>query len=52
MDAYVRSNAITVPDRAGRMRVKDVCERKGQGTASLGLDRFHLTITVRRQRPR
>lgn len=44
LDAYVRDNDITVPERAGRMRVKDVCERKGQGTASLGLDRYYLMV--------
>ena len=35
---------IEVPERAGAMRVKDVAERKGQGTASLGLDRYYLLI--------
>ncbi len=44
IDNYVDDNGITVPERAGSMRVKDVCERKGQGTASLGLDRFYLMI--------
>ena len=33
-----------MPDRAGEMRVKDVAIRRGQGTASLGLDRFYVLI--------
>lgn len=41
---YQRENDITVPARAGQLRIKDVCERKGQGTASLGLDRYYLMI--------
>lgn len=44
LDAYVRDDGIEVPERAGRMRVKDVCMRLGQGTASLGLPRYYLMI--------
>ncbi len=44
IDQYVSDNKIAVPARAGRMRVKDVCIRKGQGTASLGLARYYLMI--------
>ncbi|MCH1868092.1 DUF2252 family protein [Nocardioides sp. CFH 31398] len=45
LDAYVRSNDIDVPqDRTPGMRVKDVCMRLGQGTASLGLPRYYLMI--------
>ncbi len=44
LDRFVRDNAIEVPERAGRMRVKDVCQRLGQGTASLGLPRYYLMV--------
>ena len=44
LDRFVRDNDVEVPDRAGRMRVKDVCERLGQGTASLGLPRYYLMV--------
>ena len=44
VDRYVEGNDIVVPPRAGRMRVKDVAERKGQGTASLGLARYYVLI--------
>lgn len=44
IDRFVQTNDIDVPERASGMRVKDVCERKGQGTASLGLARFYLLI--------
>ncbi len=44
IDRYVKANAIPVPPRAGGMRVRDVCERKGQGTASLGLARYYVLI--------
>jgi uncharacterized protein (DUF2252 family) len=44
VDDYVRDCGIEVPERAAAMRVKDVAERKGQGTASLGLDRYYLLI--------
>lgn len=32
------------PDRAGELKVKDVCVRHGQGTASLGLPRYYVLI--------
>ncbi|MGY1915270.1 DUF2252 family protein [Blastococcus sp. SYSU DS0973] len=44
VDRYVADNEVPVPERAGRMRVKDVAERKGAGTASLGLTRFFVLI--------
>ncbi|MCH4813813.1 DUF2252 domain-containing protein [Vreelandella neptunia] len=40
----VKKNAIEVPERANGMRVKDVAIRRGQGTASLGLDRYYVLI--------
>lgn len=44
VDRYVRESDISVPERAGSMRVKDVAERRGQGTASLGLVRYYVMI--------
>ncbi|MEN8704957.1 MAG: DUF2252 family protein [Nocardioides marinisabuli] len=44
IDRFVRDNDIEVPERAGAMRVKDVCQRLGQGTASLGLPRYYLMV--------
>ena len=44
LDRFVRENDVDVPGRAGSMRVKDVCERHGQGTASLGLPRYYLMV--------
>lgn len=44
MDAYAADRHIDEPTRAPGLRVKDVCERKGQGTASLGLSRYYLLI--------
>lgn len=44
LDGFVTDNDIDVPVRAGRMRVKDVCQRLGQGTASLGLPRYYLMV--------
>jgi uncharacterized protein (DUF2252 family) len=44
LDAFVADNDIVVPERAGAMKVKDVCQRLGQGTASLGLPRYYLMI--------
>lgn len=41
---FVRDNEVIVPERAAQMRVKDVCERLGQGTASLGLPRYYLMV--------
>ncbi|WP_082630943.1 DUF2252 domain-containing protein [Roseovarius atlanticus] len=39
-----KSNKIDTPDRAGALKVKDVCVRHGQGTASLGLPRYYVLI--------
>jgi uncharacterized protein (DUF2252 family) len=44
IERFLRVNDVTVPERAGTMRVKDVAERKGAGTASLGLTRFYVLI--------
>ncbi|MCV7368431.1 hypothetical protein CRI77_09790 [Mycolicibacterium duvalii] len=44
IDRYVAESGITVPPRAGAMQVKDVAERRGQGTASLGLVRYYVMI--------
>ena len=44
LDRYVADSGLEAPERAGELRVKDVCERKGQGTASLGLARYYLLI--------
>lgn len=44
IDRFVEENNVTVPDRAGNMRVKDVAVRMGQGTASLGLSRYYVLI--------
>jgi uncharacterized protein (DUF2252 family) len=39
-----KSKGFKTPDRAGELRVKDVCVRHGQGTASLGLPRYYVLI--------
>jgi uncharacterized protein (DUF2252 family) len=44
VERFVRVNDVAVPERAGDLRVKDVAERKGAGTASLGLTRFYLLV--------
>ena len=44
LDAFVVDNDIDVPARTAGMKVKDVCKRLGQGTASLGLPRYYLMI--------
>ncbi|TYP88936.1 DUF2252 domain-containing protein [Blastococcus xanthinilyticus] len=44
VERFVEGNQVPVPERAGRMRVKDVAERKSAGTASLGLPRFFVLI--------
>ncbi|MEE8599797.1 DUF2252 family protein [Euzebya tangerina] len=44
IDRLITENDIEIPDRTAGMRVKDVCIRRGQGTASLGLDRFYVLI--------
>jgi uncharacterized protein (DUF2252 family) len=43
-DRLVKENDIKVPERAKGMRVKDVALRRGQGTASLGLNRYYVLI--------
>ncbi|MGY1858354.1 DUF2252 family protein [Modestobacter sp. SYSU DS0290] len=44
VDRFVAENEVQVPERAGRMRVKDVAERRNAGTASLGLTRYYVLI--------
>lgn len=44
MDRLVLDNGIEPPERAGELLVKDVAARRGQGTASLGLDRYYVLI--------
>lgn len=44
LDKLGKSKGFTAPDRAGDMKVKDVCVRHGQGTASLGLPRYYVLI--------
>lgn len=40
--AYARDTDL--PARAGELKVKDVAERKGAGTASIGLPRYYVLI--------
>lgn len=42
VDRYTAEREL--PDRAGPLRVKDVAERKGSGTASLGLTRYWILL--------
>jgi len=44
VDRLIEANDITPPGRAGDMRVKDVAIRHGQGTASLGLQRYYVML--------
>ncbi|OMQ15792.1 hypothetical protein A7K94_0207020 [Modestobacter sp. VKM Ac-2676] len=44
VDRYVAENEVAVPERAAGMRVKAVAERRGAGTASLGLARYFVLI--------
>lgn len=44
LDRYVEESGVSVPERAGAMKVKDVAERRGQGTASLGLVRYYVML--------
>ncbi|MCG7595681.1 DUF2252 domain-containing protein [Mycobacterium sp. PSTR-4-N] len=44
INRYVEESGLSVPARAGSMKVKDVVERRGQGTASLGLVRYYVMI--------
>ncbi len=49
IDGFAAERRDSLPERAGAMRVKDVCERRGQGTASLGLTRYYVLIEGPRQ---
>lgn len=44
INALARTKGFRKPDRAGELKVKDVCVRHGQGTASLGLPRYYVLI--------
>ncbi|ORE98608.1 DUF2252 family protein [Aurantimonas sp. 22II-16-19i] len=44
IDDLAKANGIDAPKRAGELKVKDVCMRHGQGTASLGLPRYYVLI--------
>jgi len=44
LQRLVDENEIRVPERAGDLRLKDVAQRRGQGTASLGLPRYYLLV--------
>ena len=44
IDRYVEESGVSVPARAAASGVKDVAERRGQGTASLGLVRYYVMI--------
>ncbi len=44
IDRFARENELDVPDRTPGLQVKDVARRTGQGTASLGLDRYYLLL--------
>ncbi|MCX2522751.1 DUF2252 domain-containing protein [Larsenimonas rhizosphaerae] len=43
-DRLIKDNGIEIPTRTEGMRVKDVAIRRGQGTASLGLNRYYVLI--------
>lgn len=40
----MKTKGIDIPPRAGELKVKDVCVRHRQGTASLGLPRYYVLI--------
>ena len=44
IDGLAKSNGIEPDSLHGQLRVKDVARRHGQGTASLGLDRFYILL--------
>lgn len=44
VDAYKKSSLPDPPARAGELKVKDVAEKKGSGTASLGLSRYFVLL--------
>ena len=44
VNKLMKEKGVDVPARAGELKVKDVCKRHGQGTASLGLPRYYVLI--------
>ena len=44
INGLARRNKIKKGGRAGQLKVKDVCVRHGQGTASLGLPRYYVLL--------
>ncbi|WOI56127.1 DUF2252 domain-containing protein [Palleronia sp. LCG004] len=44
IDTLAKDKDLAKHDRAGELKVKDVCVRHGQGTASLGLPRYYVLI--------
>ncbi|SFQ11484.1 DUF2252 domain-containing protein [Tranquillimonas alkanivorans] len=44
IDALAKEKGIEPSERAGTLKVKDVCVRHGEGTASLGLPRYYVLI--------
>ena len=44
INSLARKNKIKKGGRAGALKVKDVCVRHGQGTASLGLPRYYVLL--------
>ncbi len=44
MDDLAKTNDLRSHARVGDLKVKDVCVRHGQGTASLGLPRFYVLL--------
>ena len=44
IDDLAKANDLDVPDRSPELKVKDVCVRHGQGTASLGLPRYYVLL--------
>ncbi|APX21836.1 MAG: DUF2252 domain-containing protein [Rhodobacteraceae bacterium] len=44
IDDLAKAKGFEAPKRSGELKVKDVCIRHGQGTASLGLPRYYVLI--------
>jgi uncharacterized protein (DUF2252 family) len=44
VNGLAKSKGIDPSERAGTLKVKDVCVRHGQGTASLGLPRYYVLL--------
>ena len=44
IDDLAKANKLDVPHRSPELKVKDVCVRHGQGTASLGLPRYYVLL--------